>query len=159
GGSFYRPLLWLSLALDRRIWGPHPIAFHSVNLVLHWANGVLLFTLLRRARVTTAVCAVAAFIWLSLPINSEVVAWISGRYIAIFCLFLLLALGAADLYSKRQRWIYLIVYWLAVMAAMLSYEAGVLFLPLTLLWLYFTETRSRECWMWLASIGLLAIAL
>src|SRR5689334_14067093 len=50
GGSFYRPLLWLSLALDRRTWGPNPLAFHFVNLALHWTNGLLLFTLLRRAR-------------------------------------------------------------------------------------------------------------
>jgi tetratricopeptide (TPR) repeat protein len=158
GGSFYRPLLWLSLGLDRRIWGPNPVALHLVNMALHWLNGLLLFTLLRRTRVVTTVCAVASFIWLSVPINSEVIAWISGRYIAIFCLFLLLALLAADFYLQRLRWLYLVIYWVMAMAAMLSYEAGVLVLPLTLLWLYFKETRSGECWMWLSSVGLLALA-
>ena len=30
-GSFYRPLVTLSYALDQRVWGGHPFGFHLTN--------------------------------------------------------------------------------------------------------------------------------
>src|ERR1700752_2402162 len=50
GGSFYRPLFWFSLALDRVLWGLNATGFHITNLALHWGNGLLAFLLLRRLR-------------------------------------------------------------------------------------------------------------
>src|ERR1700734_1969914 len=44
GESYYRPLYWVSLALDRMLWGSHPAGFHVTNLLLHWMNGFLLFS-------------------------------------------------------------------------------------------------------------------
>src|SRR6185503_15714969 len=34
GGATYRPLYWLSLTLDRKIWGLNAGGFHLTNLVL-----------------------------------------------------------------------------------------------------------------------------
>ena len=51
-GSFrlghYQPLTWLSLALDRAIWGLSPAGFHLTNLWLHLANALIFFGLARR---------------------------------------------------------------------------------------------------------------
>ena len=47
GGSFYRPLFWLSLAIDEKLWGLNPAAFHLTNVLLHWLSGSILFLLLR----------------------------------------------------------------------------------------------------------------
>jgi hypothetical protein len=79
GGSFYRPLFWFSLARDRVLWGLNATGFHLTNLLLHWANGLLAFLLLRRSSVSILLSAVVSITWLGLPINAEVVAWISGR--------------------------------------------------------------------------------
>src|ERR1700691_5759 len=49
-GSSYRPLPWLSFALDRHFWGLLPCGFHLTNLLLHWVSGFLFFLLLRRMR-------------------------------------------------------------------------------------------------------------
>src|ERR1700722_12255817 len=81
GGSFYRPLFWFSLALDRIFWGLNATGFHLTNLALHWGNGLLAFLLLRRLHVSGLLSASVCITWLSLPINCEVVAWISGRSI------------------------------------------------------------------------------
>src|SRR5580704_6175564 len=48
GGSFYRPLFWLSLAIDEKLWGLNPAGFHLTNVLLHWLSSLFLFLLLRR---------------------------------------------------------------------------------------------------------------
>jgi protein O-mannosyl-transferase len=147
GGTFYRPILWLSLAVDRRLWGLNPAGFHLANVVLHWINGLLLFLLTRRTRTSLWVCAASCFIWLGLPITSEAVAWISGRYIAIFAFFVLLSLLLADEFF-RSKSIFAFVGWLLLsLTAILSYEAGALVLPLSLLWAYFWNERASRSWL------------
>ena len=43
----WHPLTWLSLMLDCQMFGPWPGGHHAVNAVLHAANAVLLFVVLR----------------------------------------------------------------------------------------------------------------
>src|SRR5262249_14594980 len=72
-------LTWLSLQLDRTLFGPQPAGFHLTNIVLHAANALLLFLVLRR--LTGAVWRswlVAALFGLH-PLHVESVAWISER--------------------------------------------------------------------------------
>jgi tetratricopeptide (TPR) repeat protein len=147
GGSFYRPLLWASLALDRRLWGLNTAAFHATNLALHFCNSLLLFLILRRTRTSIWLCAGICLVWLGLPINSEAVAWISGRYIELFALFVLLGLWQADIYAESKSTLILSCYVLSGLAAMLSYEAGILLFPLAALWLYFRAEHARVVWL------------
>jgi protein O-mannosyl-transferase len=102
GESYYRPLFWISLALDRMLWGTNPVAFHLTNLVLHWLDGCLLFTLLKRVRVPIEVAACTVFLWLTLPINSEVVAWISARAYLLAALVLLLSALLAQFFLEAE---------------------------------------------------------
>ena len=44
----YKPLSWLAWALVHEVFGLNPFGFHLANVVLHCANTVLLFFLLRR---------------------------------------------------------------------------------------------------------------
>ena len=47
-GSIYRPRVWLSYVIDRKLWGLNPSGFHVTNLALHWSNGLLGFLLIRK---------------------------------------------------------------------------------------------------------------
>jgi tetratricopeptide (TPR) repeat protein len=157
GGATYRPLYWISLALDRRISGLDASGFHFTNLVLHWVNGVLAFLLLRRLRVATGTAAVAGLLWLGLPINTEAVAWVSARGYLLCTFFVLLALLVADGYLRRGRsWLLLAAYFAASFAALLSHEEGILVLPLTLLLAYATDRLSPRLAGWLAATSVLA---
>ena len=136
-GSTWRPLFWLSLALDRRLYGPTaPTGFHATNLLLHWLNGLLLVTLLRSLRLRPLLAATAALLWLILPINSEPVAWVSGRAYLLCLLFLLAALHAALRYLETARPLALAAVAAASSAALLSNELGLLLPALTLLLAY-----------------------
>ncbi len=152
-GSFYRPLFWLSLTLDRKLWGLNPTGFHVTNLVLHWASGLLGFLLLRNFGASILMAG-AALVWLGLPINSEAVAWISGRSFCLMDLLLLLALLMADWYLRSRRPWPLIVYCFASLGALLSHEAGVLVLPLTILVAYARDHKPRQWWLPLGGAGI-----
>ncbi len=157
GGGTYRPLYWMSLVLDRRIWGLNASGFHLTNLVLHWLNGVLAFLLLRRLRVAPWTAAVSALLWLGLPINTEAVAWVSARGYLLCTFFLLLALLAADGFLREGKSrLLLAAYFVASLAALLSHEEGVFVLPLALLAAYATERLSRRLAGGLVAASILA---
>lgn len=158
GGSFYRPLFWFSLALDRSLWGLNATAFHITNLALHWLNGLLAFLLLKKLRVSVVLSVAVSIIWLSLPINSEVVAWISGRSISLAVLFLLTALLSAEWYLRSSKSVALLGYAIACFASLLSHEVGILTLPMTRLLLYAANSIHRR-WLVLPGIGLVIDAL
>jgi len=154
GGSFYRPFFWLSLAVDQKPWGLNPTGFHITNIVLHWIVGLLGFVLLRRLRSSVLVSAMSSLLWLGLPINSEVVAWVSGRSYSLMAIFLFLALLSSDWYLRSRKLLALFSYSIAALAAILCHEEGVLVLPITLLVLYSVDRfRSRGEYVALGAAG------
>jgi protein O-mannosyl-transferase len=97
----WHPLTWLSHALDCQLFGLNPVGHHSVNVLLHTANTVLLFLLLQ---------SITGFRWRSLmvaalfalhPINVESVAWAAERKNVLSMMFFLLALYAYGWYASR----------------------------------------------------------
>lgn len=123
-GSFYRPLFWFSLMIDNQISGRNPEVFHATNILVHAVNGILIFLIFRRW-FTTPLPLIASLVWLSLPINTEVVAWISGRALSLATFFVLLDLLCALKYAERRSWKYLLLLTLSSCAAVLSHEAGI----------------------------------
>ncbi|HEX3941288.1 MAG TPA: tetratricopeptide repeat protein [Acidobacteriaceae bacterium] len=153
GESYYRPLFWISIACDRKLWGLRPFGFHLTNLLLHWINGLLFFSLLRRLSVPLAITGGAAAIWLAMPINSEAVAWIAARAYGLAAFFLLASAFCALRYlensgddkTKRGRQLFaLACYFAASLCALLSHEAGILVLPLTALLAYSRKQATAK---------------
>ena len=157
-GSYYRPLTWLSFAVDFRLWGLNATGFHVTNLILTWANGLIGFALLRKVGVRLAVALLSPLLWLALPINSEAVMWISARCYSLSVLLLLLALLAAERYLSIDKPVALASYLSATFASLLAHETGMLVLPLTLL-IAFVQNRFRGTYrplIRLAIAGLIA---
>src|SRR4051812_35529797 len=44
----YVPLSWMTLGLDYRVWGMNPVGYHLTSLLLHAANAVVVFALIRQ---------------------------------------------------------------------------------------------------------------
>ena len=44
----YVPLSWMTLGLDYELWGMRPVGYHLSMLLLHAANAVLVFFLVRK---------------------------------------------------------------------------------------------------------------
>jgi protein O-mannosyl-transferase len=99
--SNWHPITWLSHALDCQIFGLNPAGPHTVNVLLHAANAVLLFLILEGATGLAGRSLMVAALFALHPINVESVAWISERKNVLSMLFFLLALAAYGWYARR----------------------------------------------------------
>lgn len=100
--SFFRPLVVASYALDWWWGGGMPLAFHRTNLLVHATSTFLLFYLLRGWTNGASIPALLGALAFALhPVQTESVAWISGRTDALAGLGLL---GAClGIRMARQR--------------------------------------------------------
>ena len=106
----WHPLTWLSHALDYQIFDLNPAGHHYTNLLLHVANAVLLFLLLRQATGVTWPSLIVGALFALHPVNVESVAWAAERKNVLSMLFFLLALHAYDRYARTgRRYLYLLV--------------------------------------------------
>jgi Flp pilus assembly protein TadD len=159
GASFYRPLFWLSLAIDEKLWGLNPAAFHLTNVLLHWLSGLFLFLLLRRLHMSSLSSALTSLLWICLPINSEAVAWVSGRPYCLVACFLLLGALFAERYLSRPAVKYLAGYGLAAFCALFSHEEGVLMVAFTLLLTIAKHKGKSRAAMMLHGVSVITILL
>ena len=81
-----RPLRELTYLLDHALWGFHPLGYHIQNLLWHGVNALLVFILLQRLGVSRPLAWASALLFALHPVNTEAVAWISGRK-ELLCLF------------------------------------------------------------------------
>jgi Flp pilus assembly protein TadD len=100
-GSYWRPLTMLSFNLDYALWRNNPAGYHLTNLLLHSFNAVLVLLLFRAIPRTRHAAFPAALLFTCHPIQTNIVAYISGRTYLLAALFLLL--GCLIL-ARRLAW-------------------------------------------------------
>jgi Flp pilus assembly protein TadD len=97
----WHPLTWLSHMLDCQLYGLRPGAHHLTSVLLHTANALLLFVLLRgMSGALWPSAAVAAFFALH-PLHVESVAWVAERKDVLSTLFWMFTLLAYGRYARR----------------------------------------------------------
>ena len=103
----WHPLTWLSLMLDAQLFGPGAAGPHLTNVLLHAANTVLLFLLVRRLTGAHWRSALVAALFALHPLHVESVAWVSERKDVLSGLFFLLTLLMYAWYAQcvtSGRW-------------------------------------------------------
>ena len=95
------PLTWLSHALDGQLYGLDPAGHHATSLLLHIANTIVVFLVLRSLTGAVGRSAVVAGLFGLHPLHVESVAWVSERKDVLSALFWLLAMGAYARYARR----------------------------------------------------------
>src|SRR5205085_7890451 len=104
-----RQLTYFTFYLNYLAGGNSPTGFHAVNVLIHIANAILLFHLLKRF-IEPATAAVAAAVFLVHPIQTEPVFYIYQRSTLLACLFSLCALCA---FQARRYWLAFLLFFLA----------------------------------------------
>jgi Tfp pilus assembly protein PilF len=90
--SQYFPLVYTAFRIEYGLWGLDPFGYHLINVLLHAANALLLWLLLRRLEIAGAWFAAAVFALH--PVHVESVAWITERKNVMSLFFSLLSLLA-----------------------------------------------------------------
>ena len=101
--SNWHPLTWLSHMLDCEIYGEKPLGPHATSLLLHAANTILLFLLLRRMTGAHFRSALVAALFGLHPLHVESVAWISERKDVLSGLFFFLTIRAYARYVEEFK--------------------------------------------------------
>src|SRR6058998_3603613 len=142
----YIPLTWMTLGLDYLLWGMNPVGYHLTNLLLHAANAVVFFFVVRRiltlalpspserGHALAVSAGFAALVFAIHPLRVESVAWVTERRDVLSGLFYLLTilvyLRDCERGERGRGW-----YWLSVavfVCALLS-KSMVVNLPVVLL--------------------------
>ena len=108
----WHPLTWISHMVDCQFYGLNPGGHHLTNLVLHAANAILLFFLLRQMTGSFWRSAFVAALFAVHPLRVESVAWISERKDVLSGLFFLLTLMAYVRYTRapdQRRYVLVLV--------------------------------------------------
>ena len=152
-GYYYRPILELSFYLDNLLWGMEPGIMHLENILLHCANGLIVFLLAARrlggastaptihiiiCRSNTLIPLLAALLFALHPVNVEAVAWIAGRTDLLLTLFILSSCFFWLRWIEKPCWQDITGALLLFAAALLTKETalafGVVALLLVLVW-------------------------
>jgi hypothetical protein len=131
--EFFRPVGIISLRFDFLLWGDDPIGFHLTNLLIHSFNALLLFFIMRRFGLKQTGSAAAALLFALYPLNSEPVAWVSGRFDLLAFTFTLLTIHLWVLSRMKNDLRWMIPTFIFFFMGILSKEnaaSGILLLPI-----------------------------
>ena len=100
--SNWHPLTWVSYMADYRFFGLNPKGYHVVNVVLHAANTVIVFLVLRVITGAVWPSAFVAALFGVHPLHVESVAWVAERKDVLSTLCWLLTMWAYARYAEHK---------------------------------------------------------
>jgi protein O-mannosyl-transferase len=150
--SSYRPIRDISYAIDFALWGENPFGFHLTSILIHAANVLLVFALVRRLTKDLVTATLTALIFAVHPIQTDSVTYISGRRDVLFTFFYLLAFQSYLTYY-RNRWsakavASFILFLLLWMLSLLSKEMAVSLPILIFVWHFCDAWEERTGSLW-----------
>jgi len=133
----YRPLRYVSYAVDYRIFGMNPAGFRLMNIIYHTVSVLALFWALKMFGLTKRAAFAAALIFAVHPVNTDAVAYISGRRDVLMGLFYILSIGCFFRFyrtvspaeravsgSVKKQWWMLVLSLVFMVVSIMSKEMG-----------------------------------
>jgi tetratricopeptide (TPR) repeat protein len=152
----YFPLTSSFWWVQWRLWGTNARGYHAVNVLLHAANVMLIWMVLRRLRIPGA--WLAALLFAVHPVNVATVAWISEQKNTLSMLFFALSILWYVRFDEEPEGYWYGLSLAAFLLALLS-KAAVVMLPVVLLecvWWLRGGLRSRD---WLRTVPFFALSI
>jgi protein O-mannosyl-transferase len=139
-GTYYRPIVSTIYAFLYAFFGPNPFIYHFFQIVIHIANAVLVFLILR-VFFKRNISFFAALLFLVHPIQAEAVDYIADLQEVLFFFFGSLAfLLELTLPSSIKKNIWIVI---LLVLSVLSKETGVLYVLMILVYKYIFSKRNE----------------
>lgn len=173
GTNFYRPLISITLAADRLLFGSSPVGYHLSNLLYQCLSTIGLYLVVSEClflffkthrknalagqsstksggEAVTYLPLVTALLFAVHPLHAEVVSWIIARVDSVCCAFYLLSmwlfLRARRLDQANKLWLLSLVFFIL---SLISKEMAVTLPPsLVVLLILFPEKEGK----WISSV-------
>ncbi|WP_345211000.1 hypothetical protein [Mucilaginibacter gynuensis] len=164
----YAPINQLFYTCIYSLVGYKPNYFHTACLVIHLANSVLVYDLIRKVsgdisnlppEQNLRIAFVTALLFAVMPVNVEPVAWVSASKVTLYAFFYLLALGWYRRYvlEPKQKYFYLsLVFYIVSFGA----KEQAVVLPLSMLlmdYVYGRNLLDRLIWFEKLPIFILSV--
>ena len=143
--NYYRPFLFFTFAVNYAISGVKPLGYHLVNNLIHIANAILLFVVLKRLFKKEYLAFLVSLIFLIHPLQTEAVTYVAGRGDLLVALFMLLGIWFFLESQERRHILYRTLTILSLALALLSRETAIV-LPILLLVVYIS-TLSKDSFL------------
>ena len=131
--EWYRPLTIYTFALNHAAHGLEPVGYHTLNLLLHLANALLVFALARRLLDNFAGGLITASLFAVHPVHVEAVVPASGRADLLATFFVLSAWLLSIRLVEKLSFDRAMVIGSLFFAALLSKESAIVAWPVILL--------------------------
>jgi len=154
--SQYFPLVYTTFRFEYGLWGLHPPGYHIVNVLLHSANALLVWLVLRRLALPGAWLAAAIFALH--PVQVETVAWITELKNTESTFFCLLALLAWMKFAGTHSWRFYALTFLLYALALFS-KTTACTLPAAMLLVLWLKHLPVNWQRWLQVVPFLAAGL
>ena len=164
----YSPINQLMYTFIYYVGGYNPVGFHLYSLLLHLANVVMIYFVLRKALINGRriddiyACKIAffvAFLFAVHPINVEAVAWVSASKVLLYVFFTLLCFIGYLHYVYSRKWIFYIFSCVMFVFSCGSKEQAVI-LPTSLFLLDILLSRNmKKKGVWLEKLPFILFAL
>jgi hypothetical protein len=126
--NMYRPVLLTSFAIDHLFWGNNPTGYHLTSLLLHFSNTILLFLIISNL-TNTKVAFLTAFLFNIHPVQTEAIAYASGRTDPLSVLFMLISIllfiKIKSLFTRKKIMV-LLFSSMSFVLALLSKESSII---------------------------------
>ena len=142
-GENYRPFLTLSYGLDYFFWKLNPLGYHISNLIFHIASAILVFYLVLSLTKNRFTGLFSSLFFLTHPIQTESVSWISGRADVLFLFFYLGAFITYIKYTERRQIFLYLASLLLFSSALLSKEMAASFPLMIILYDFFYGKKEK----------------
>ena len=138
-GVFYRPIMTTTFSVIYSVFGPNPLPFHLLQLLLHIAAAYLCYLILKRF-LKSPVALLLAIIFLVHPINSQSVFAIANMQEPLYMTFGLLGLWVLIRFKGLWATAGSI---LCLALSLFSKETGILFFCMSVIYLFLFDSRLR----------------
>jgi tetratricopeptide (TPR) repeat protein len=143
--NYYRPVLLLTFIFNYISSGISPLGYHLLSNAIHVVNALLAGILVDRLFRNRRLAFLSALFFLIHPIQTEAVAYISGRGDPLSVMFMLVGFLSFLYFWPRRLWPAYLTAGLAMVLAILSREVATIF-PLYLIVILIVAQPQPSLW-------------